>query len=124
MIQYCVNGLTPTGDGNTSPDFLLRADAEPAVLMALPQQGTETRVHTVLHNIHDRVNGLTPTGDGNNALTINDTAYDVLMALPQQGTETICIVDKIFLFKEVLMALPQQGTETSSTFLLLLIPVC
>ena len=35
----CVNGLTPTGDGN----YNLYADSNALqVLMALPQQGTET----------------------------------------------------------------------------------
>ena len=41
--SICVNGLTPTGDGNhilfqICAKFLL-------VLMALPQQGTETRLN-------------------------------------------------------------------------------
>ena len=37
----CVNGLTPTGDGNIC-SFLLIPTIYQKVLMALPQQGTET----------------------------------------------------------------------------------
>ena len=59
------------------------------VLMALPQQGTET----------------SPSG-----FTIF-TSF-VLMALPQQGTETMSKMNALFFPLKVLMALPQQGTET------------
>ena len=39
---------------------------KPQVLMALPQQGTETNIEEVLaKDFGFRVNGLTPTGDGN-----------------------------------------------------------
>ena len=37
----CVNGLTPTGDGNLSLSYMRSIQLH--VLMALPQQGTETR---------------------------------------------------------------------------------
>ena len=59
----CVNGLTPTGDGNTylSPPLLWITP----VLMALPQQGTETHVVAGVWVDDFCVNGLTPTGDGN-----------------------------------------------------------
>ena len=60
----CVNGLTPTGDGNV-------------------------QLHP--YNIYvSSVNGLTPTGDGNYFLfeKICFGLINVLMALPQQGTET------------------------------------
>ena len=60
----CVNGLTPTGDGN---------------------EGAACSLLT----LHRRVNGLTPTGDGNYNLYADSNALQVLMALPQQGTETI-----------------------------------
>ena len=61
---FSVNGLTPTGDGNFLEFFFLQSCQ---VLMALPQQGTETR--DILYRRSDTfllgVNGLTPTGDGN-----------------------------------------------------------
>ena len=61
------------------------------VLMALPQQGTET---SYLSNIFLPVcvNGLTPTGDGNNTIALKAFSFVniVLMVLPQQGTETLC----------------------------------
>ena len=61
---YCVNGLTPTGDGNYNPMFS--------------------------HSGENCVNGLTPTGDGNEHRVPGDAfQQEVLMALPQQGTETI-----------------------------------
>ena len=65
----CVNGLTPTGDGNRMLVTLL------------------------VSHLDTCVNGLTPTGDGNlrkNQL-FNEKSVNVLMALPQQGTETIRI---------------------------------
>ena len=86
----CVNGLTPTGDGNLWP-------------------GTELIFAPL------GVNGLTPTGDGNYIMKrfYFVMAIIVLMALPQQGTETSKDVSlHYFFFVTVLMALPQQGTET------------
>ena len=38
----CVNGLTPTGDGNYFILFFVSINSDIFVLMALPQQGTET----------------------------------------------------------------------------------
>ena len=62
--QYlCVNGLTPTGDGNLYAYCVLRSSRP--VLMALPQQGTETFKICFVVKFHESVNGLTPTGDGN-----------------------------------------------------------
>ena len=86
----CVNGLTPTGDGNLK--ILLIKSVFGAVLMALPQQGTETSSSCSREvSFRECVNGLTPTGDGN--LTDNQVlerhSKAVLMALPQQGTETV-----------------------------------
>ena len=111
-IVYCVNGLTPTGDGNIKSDFE-NIKYRDIVLMALPQQGTETIVNTLIscQTSQCSVNGLTPTGDGNMFLFHSHRDLKVLMALPQQGTETSIDKDK-FLNEEVLMALPQQGTET------------
>lgn len=37
----CVNGLTPLGDGNLFI-IILKGQTKEVVLMALPQQGTET----------------------------------------------------------------------------------
>ena len=60
-----VNGLTPTGDGNASSrQYLFKYSA--SVLMALPQQGTETSSIILKKKLQKKV----------------------LMALPQQGTET------------------------------------
>ena len=62
--RTCVNGLTPTGDGNNQ--FLeLKFHLFPFVLMALPQQGTETSQTMITELSGSCVNGLTPTGDGN-----------------------------------------------------------
>ena len=59
------------------------------VLMALPQQGTETFKICFVVKFHESVNGLTPTGDGNFLLDFSNVqTVAVLMALPQQGTET------------------------------------
>ncbi len=59
------------------------------VLMALPQQGTETLFRVIFYfKTQNSVNGLTPTGDGNSSLKFLDAWDLVLMALPQQGTET------------------------------------
>ena len=85
-----VNGLTPTGDGNQMKKSF-RLDLVHAVLMALPQQGTETAGFAY--------GQADPT--------------EVLMALPQQGTETIDAGCGDSDYIVVLMALPQQGTETS-----------
>ena len=62
----CVNGLTPTGDGN------LLLDTFAFVIEFFC------------------VNGLTPTGDGNSVFWGFKISFiaPVLMALPQQGTET------------------------------------
>ena len=62
------------------------------VLMALPQQGTETKTSSEIHAIR---------------------SVHVLMALPQQGTETVFPTSLEAEIILVLMALPQQGTETS-----------
>ena len=73
-----VNGLTPTGDGNvsgiTNPLSVVIAPILSvwAVLMALPQQGTETVLERNCKRVKKVcVNGLTPTGDGNMGGHIN-----------------------------------------------------
>ena len=61
----CVNGLTPTGDGNFTAIIYIQKRI--LVLMALPQQGTETYWdYSYLYQLEEVV----------------------LMALAQQGTET------------------------------------
>ena len=83
------------------------------MLMALPQQGTETLSPNSFWKYSSSVNGLTPTGDGNIAgFNTEHSLPLVLMALPQQGTETLEDATAYFLRHSVLMALPQQGTET------------
>ena len=65
-----VNGLTPTGDGNSSTNLFITLSAN-LVLMALPQQGTETISRFVsLASLLTCVNGLTPTGDGNHRMPV------------------------------------------------------
>ena len=64
----CVNGLTPTGDGNI---IVYNQKRLYLVLMALPQQGTETQIQFSFMYF---------------------CLQFVLMALPQQGTETFIVV--------------------------------
>ena len=62
-FSICVNGLTPTGDGNYKKEYFYKKNK--GVLMALPQQGTETLFPVQGIASTGSVNGLTPTGDGN-----------------------------------------------------------